>query len=69
MGASENAFALDVEAMFVIAPIHRFGILVGPTFDIDLTGSRDYEIPGGPQQDVKRTYRTIGLQIGMMAWL
>jgi hypothetical protein len=65
---SENGLALSLEAMFVIAPIQHFGVLVGPTFDIDLTGKRDYHYPGS-SADVKRKYRSIGLQVGLMTWL
>ena len=64
---SEDGLALTLEAMFVIAPIQHLGILIGPTFDIDLVGGRDYDI--GPATGVKRTYRSIGLQIGLLGWM
>ncbi len=64
---SEDGLALTFEAMFVIAPIQHLGILIGPTFDIDLVGGRDYEV--GQEPSVKRTYRSIGLQIGLLGWM
>ena len=47
---SEDGLALTLEAMFVISPVEHLGILIGPTFDIDLVGGRDYEI--GPETGV-----------------
>jgi hypothetical protein len=47
--------------------VQHFGILVGPTFDIDFTGKRDYDFDD--VDDVTRKYRSIGLQVGLMTWL
>jgi hypothetical protein len=63
----ESGLALTVEAMFVLTPVQHFGILVGPTFDIDFTGKRDYDFDD--VDDVTRKYRSIGLQVGLMTWL
>lgn len=62
---SDSGFSLGLEAMFVIAPVRHFGFLIGPTFDIDLTGTHD------PEQgsDVDRTYRSFGLQVGLFGWI
>jgi hypothetical protein len=67
---SENGFGLNLECMFPIVPGEHWGFLVGPTFDIDFTGEREYEFPGPPADfDNDRTYRTIGLQAGIFGWL
>jgi hypothetical protein len=63
----ESGLAVTLEAMFVLTPVEHFGILIGPTFDIDFTGKRDYETDD--RGDVKRKYRSIGLQVGLMTWL
>jgi hypothetical protein len=51
--------------MFPIVPSDHWGFLVGPTIDIDVAGSRDYD----PGQEWDRRYRTIGLQAGIFGWL
>jgi hypothetical protein len=61
----ENGWSLGVECMFPIAPVPHFGFLVGPSFDIDLTGTRDRV--GELERD--RTYRSFGLQIGIFGWI
>jgi hypothetical protein len=66
---SEDGLALSIEAMFVLAPVEGFGILIGPTADFDLFGSRDYEAAWSGGNNVDRSYRTFGLQVGLMAWL
>ena len=66
---SESGLAFTLEANFVIVPTQGIGVLVGPTLDLDLFGSRDYEDPVSQGNDVKRKYRTIGLQLGMFFWI
>jgi hypothetical protein len=61
-----NGFGLNLECMFPIAPTPHFGFLVGPTLDIDITGSLD---PEGPADDVDLTYTTFGIQAGLFGWL
>jgi hypothetical protein len=61
-----NGFGLNLEAMFPIIPTEHFGFLVGPTLDLDFTGSYD---PDGPADDVDLTYTTIGIQAGLFGWL
>jgi hypothetical protein len=62
---SDSGFSLGIEAMFPIVPVRHFGFLIGPTFDIDLTGTRDPEVGS----DVDRTYRSFGLQVGLFGWI
>jgi hypothetical protein len=62
---STNGFALTVEVPFVLSPADHFGILLGPTFDIDLTGTADGDASG----ERKHKFRSIGLQIGLMGWI
>lgn len=61
-----NGFALTLECMFPIVPGRNFGFLVGPTLDVDITGSLD---PDGPAEERSLTYTTVGLQIGLFGWL
>jgi hypothetical protein len=67
---SESGFGLNLECMFPIVPSEHWGFLVGPTLDIDITGSRDYDLPGpAPDFDNDRRYRMFGLQAGIFGWL
>lgn len=61
----ESSLGLNVECMFPIVVAAHFGFEVGVTFDQSLTGSRDPD--GGPSYDV--TYRSIGLQVGLLGWI
>lgn len=61
-----NGFGLNIECMFPIVPTEHFGFLVGPTLDLDFTGSRD---PDGPADDFDYTYTTFGIQAGLFGWL
>jgi hypothetical protein len=61
-----NGFGLNLEAMFPIIPKGNWGFLVGPTLDIDITGSLD---PDGPADDLDLTYTTFGIQAGLFGWL
>jgi hypothetical protein len=61
-----NGFGITLECMFPISPTNHFGFLIGPTLDIDFTGSLD---PDGPADDVDLTYTTFGIQVGLFGWL
>jgi hypothetical protein len=63
--SSESGLALTIEVPLVLSPTPHLGFTVGPTFDMDLFGTLDP--PTG--NDLDRTYRTFGLQIGMFGWL
>lgn len=62
---TEKGFALSLEVPFTFAPTNHFAFSVGPTFDIDLFGSFK---PGdlGDKRDL--TYRTFGLNAGLLGW-
>ena len=60
----EKGFALSLECPFTFSPAAHFAFHVGPTFDIDMFGSRD----PSPIDKGDRTYRTIGLNAGLLAW-
>jgi len=66
---SENGLAFTLEANFVIVPTPNIGVLIGPTLDLDLFGSRDYKDAFSQGNTVDRRYRTIGLQVGMFFWI
>jgi len=64
-GFSDSGWGLNLECMFPIVPGEHWGFLVGPTFDIDINGSRDND----PGEEWDLTYRTFGLQAGVFGWL
>jgi hypothetical protein len=68
-GWSESGFGLNLECMFPIVPAEHWGFLIGPTIDVDIAGSREYDFNPGPSEDFDRRYRTFGLQVGMFGWL
>ncbi len=60
-GGSESGMAFTAEAMFIVAPTPHFGIIFGPTFDIDFTGEDD--------DDRDRRYRSFSLlNAGIGGW-
>lgn len=60
-GGDDSGMAFTAEAMFILAPVPHFGILFGPTLDIDFTGD--------DQDDRDRRYRTIALvNVGIGGW-
>ena len=61
-----NGFALTVECPFTFSPTRNFAFHIGPTFDVDLFGEAEGFGPG--DQDVDQTYRTIGLNAGLLGW-
>ena len=60
----EKGFALSVECPFTFSPASHFAVHVGPTFDVDMFGSRD----PSPIDKGDRTYRTMGLNAGLLGW-
>ncbi len=60
----EKGFALSLECPFTFSPASHFAVHVGPTFDVDMFGSRD----PSPIDKGDRTYRTIGLNVGLLGW-
>jgi hypothetical protein len=59
----EKGFALTLECPFTFSPAQHFALHIGPSFDIDMFGSRDNRLDDGD-----RTYRAIGLNGGLLAW-
>jgi len=60
----EKGFALTLECPFTFSPAPHFAFHVGPTFDVDMFGSRNTPIDKGD-----RTYREFGLNVGLLGWL
>ncbi len=65
----ESGMALTLEAMFAIGPTEHFAFLVGPTLDLDFTGSRERGCGARNDNDCDWKYRTFGIQFGVMGWL
>jgi hypothetical protein len=63
-GFDEKGFALSLECPFTFSPAPHFAFHVGPSFDIDMFGSRD----PSPIDKGDRTYRAVGLNAGLLAW-
>ncbi|HEX2882842.1 MAG TPA: hypothetical protein VHO25_25155 [Polyangiaceae bacterium] len=61
--AEESGLAFSGAFDFVIAPAPHFGILVGPSFDVGLTGERS---SGAASADIK--YTTLALNMGLVGW-
>lgn len=64
----ENGLAVTLEGMFVIAPIPHVGFLVGPTFDIGLTGGRDEQTPPNASAEPDAKLTDLALHAGLMVW-
>lgn len=60
----ESGFALSFECPFTFSPASHFAFHIGPTFDVDLFGSRD----PSPIDKGDRTYRAYGLNGGLLGW-
>jgi hypothetical protein len=64
---------LTINLPFVLSPANHLAFLAGPYLDLGLLGAIDYDGGGGgnnpPPPDHDRTYRSIGLQFGLMGWL
>jgi hypothetical protein len=61
----EKGFALSLECPFTFSPATHFAFHIGPTFDIDMFGDRD---PNGIIEKSDRTYRTFGVNGGLLGW-
>jgi hypothetical protein len=61
---TEKGFALSLECPFTFSPATHFAFHIGPTFDIDMFGS----IRAGNAPKVDVTYRTFGLNAGLLGW-
>ncbi len=63
--ANETGLGLTLEPTFVLTPVEHFGIVFGPTLDLDVTG----DVDNGPNR-VARRNSTFGLlQVGILGWL
>jgi hypothetical protein len=60
----QKGFALSLECPFTFSPASHFAFHIGPTFDIDMFGSRDPY----PLDKRDHSYRTYGLNGGLLAW-
>jgi hypothetical protein len=63
-GIDEKGFALTLECPFTFSPATHFAFHIGPTFDIDMFGSRD----PFPIDKEDHTFRTFGVNAGLLAW-
>ncbi len=60
----DKGFALSLECPFTFSPASHFAFHVGPTFDLDMFGSRD----PSPIDKGDLTYRAMGLNAGLLGW-
>ncbi len=60
----DKGFALSLECPFTFSPTSHFAFHVGPTFDLDMFGST--VAPPAPKHDL--TYRTFGVNAGLLGW-
>lgn len=63
-GIDEKGFALTLECPFTFSPTSHFAFHIGPTFDIDMFGSRD----PFPIEKEDHTFRTFGVNAGLLGW-
>lgn len=63
-GFDEKGFALSLECPFTFSPANHFAFHIGPSFDVDLFGSRD----PSPINKGDRTYRSVGVNAGLLGW-
>ncbi len=62
-----NRFALTFEAPFVISPTDNVAFLIGPKFDLGLSGSNTIEAGGAETEtDIKAT--ELGIQVGLLTY-
>lgn len=69
---SEKGLSLTINLPFVISPANHLAFLAGPYLDLGLYGNIDYDGGRGgqaPPPDHDRTYRSIGVQFGLLGWL
>lgn len=62
--ADRDQLALELEAMFTLAPRPGWAILLGPTLDLGITGETRE-----PPNDVDFHEYTVGVMIGMLGWV
>jgi len=63
-GFDEKGFALSLECPFTFSPATHFAFHIGPSFDVDMFGSRD----PSPIDKGDRTYRAFGINAGLLGW-
>ena len=69
---SESGLTLTINLPFVLSPATHLAFMAGPYLDLGMLGTIDYDGGFGgdpPPPDHDRTYRSIGLQFGLMGWL
>ena len=68
--ASSSVWALTIEAPFVIAPLPHVAFTVGPTFDLGVTGSNEFNPadPDEPTVDNDFSMWDLGLHAGMTVY-
>jgi hypothetical protein len=59
----DKGFALTLECPFTFSPAAHFAFHVGPSLDVDMSGSRET-----PITETDLTYRTFGLNAGLLGW-
>ncbi len=62
----EWSLGVNLECMFPIVVAGHFGFEIGVSFDQSLTGKHD---PDGPPPSYDVSYRSIGLQVGLLGWI
>lgn len=62
-----NRFALTFEAPFVISPTDNVAFLIGPTFDLGLSGTNTVETDAG-DVDTDITATELGIQFGLLTY-
>ncbi len=56
---AEKGWAFTAEGLFIVAPTPHFGILLGPTFDVDFATDDAH---------FNRRYRAVALNVGIGGW-
>lgn len=70
--ASLDGLAFSVDAPVIISPVEHFAFLIGPAFDIGITGSLKTVARGGPftiSDTNDATLTGFGVYAGIMGWL
>lgn len=75
-GATDSStvtqWALQLEPIFVISPVPRFGITIGPVLDLPLGGNQHDEITNNGMTvstDTSTSQTHFGITVGMLGWL
>ena len=61
----EYGFAFTADPTFVFSPVQHLAFLAGINADLDLMG----EVDPGAGPDLDRSYRSIGIQVGLLGWI